>query len=43
MYFIVGGFCLIWYNADYIPPNAKDTSKAIYGVIHRSQVGFECE
>ena len=32
-----------WYRVAYIPPNAKDTSKAIYGVIHSSQVGFECE
>ncbi|MGX3044336.1 hypothetical protein [Helicobacter sp. T3_23-1056] len=32
-----------WYKIAYIPPNAKDTSKAIYGVIHNSQVGFECE
>ncbi|MGX3045713.1 hypothetical protein [Helicobacter sp. T3_23-1056] len=31
-----------WYKIAYIPPNAKDTSKAIYGVIHNSQVGFEC-
>ena len=31
-----------WYKVAYIPPNAKDTSKAIYGVIHSSQVGFEC-
>ena len=31
-----------WYKIAYIPPNAKDTSKAIYGVIHSSQVGFEC-
>ncbi|MGX3046185.1 hypothetical protein, partial [Helicobacter sp. T3_23-1056] len=25
-----------WYKVAYIPPNAKDTSKAIYGVIHSS-------
>ena len=31
-----------WYKIAYLPPNAKDTSKAIYGVIHSSQVGFEC-
>ena len=32
-----------WYKVAYIPPNAKDTRKAIYGVIHSSQVGFECD
>ena len=32
-----------WYKIAYIPPNAKDASEAIYGVIHSSQVGFECE
>ena len=32
-----------WYKIAYIPPQAKDTSKAIYGVIHSSQVGFECD
>ncbi|MGX2984934.1 hypothetical protein ACWIWK_05650 [Helicobacter sp. 23-1048] len=31
-----------WYKVAYIPPNAKDTREAIYGVIHSSQVGFEC-
>ncbi|MGX3097376.1 hypothetical protein [Helicobacter sp. 23-1046] len=31
-----------WYKIAYIPPNAKDTREAIYGVIHSSQVGFEC-
>lgn len=32
-----------WYKVAYIPPNAKDTRDAIYGVIHSSQVGFECD
>lgn len=27
-----------WLKVAYIPPQAKDTSKAIYGVIHESQV-----
>ena len=31
-----------WYKVAYIPPNAKDTREAIYGVSHSSQVGFEC-
>ena len=32
-----------WLNVAYIPKEANDTSKAIYGVIHESQVSFECE
>ncbi|BDB64065.1 hypothetical protein T36_0512 [Helicobacter cinaedi] len=32
-----------WLKVAYIPPEAKDTSKAIYGVIHESQVSSQCE
>ena len=32
-----------WLKVAYIPKEASDTSKAIYGVIHESQVSFECE
>ncbi|WP_334090518.1 hypothetical protein [Helicobacter typhlonius] len=32
-----------WLKVAYIPPEAKDTSKAIYGVIHESQVDYRCE
>lgn len=31
-----------WLKVAYITPEAKDTSKAIYGVIHESQVSWEC-
>lgn len=31
-----------WLKVAYIPKEAKDTSKAIYGVIHTSQVSVEC-
>lgn len=31
-----------WLKVAYIPKEAKDTSKAIYGVIHTSQVGVGC-
>lgn len=31
-----------WLKVAYIPPEAKDTSKAIYGVIHESQASNEC-
>ena len=31
-----------WLKVAYIPPEAKDTSKAIYGVIHESQISTEC-
>lgn len=31
-----------WLKVAYIPPEAKDTSKAIYGVIHESQVILGC-
>ncbi len=31
-----------WLKVAYIPKEAKDTSKAIYGVIHESQVSFDC-
>ncbi|WP_295701887.1 MULTISPECIES: hypothetical protein [Helicobacter] len=31
-----------WLKVAYIPPEAKDTSKAIYGVIHESQVRIDC-
>lgn len=31
-----------WIKVAYIPPEAKDTSKAIYGVIHESQVDLSC-
>ena len=32
-----------WLKVAYIPPEVKDTSKAIYGVIHESQVSSQCE
>ncbi|WP_258864264.1 MULTISPECIES: hypothetical protein [unclassified Helicobacter] len=32
-----------WIKVAYIPPESKDTSKAIYGVIHESQVSAGCE
>ena len=32
-----------WVKVAYIPPESKDTSKAIYGVIHESQVSAGCE
>lgn len=32
-----------WLKVAYIPLEAKDTSKAIYGVIHESQVDYGCE
>ena len=32
-----------WLKVAYIPPEAKDTSKAIYGVIHENQVDYGCE
>ena len=32
-----------WLKVAYIPKEASDTSKAIYGVIHESQVSFDCE
>lgn len=32
-----------WLKVAYIPPEAKDTSKAIYGVIHKSQVSLGCD
>ena len=32
-----------WLKVAYIPKEANDTSKAIYGVIHESQVSFDCE
>lgn len=32
-----------WLKVAYIPPEAKDTSKAIYGVIHESQVDLSLE
>ena len=31
-----------WLKVAYIPKEASDTSKAIYGVIHESQVSFDC-
>ena len=31
-----------WFKVAYIPKEAKDTSKAIYGVIHESQVDVGC-
>ena len=31
-----------WFKVAYIPKEAKDTSKAIYGVIHTSQVSVGC-
>lgn len=34
---------LKWLKVAYIPKEANDTSKAIYGVIHESQVSFDCE
>lgn len=32
-----------WLKVAYIPAQAKDTSKAIYGIIHESQVSFGCD
>ncbi|TLD96672.1 hypothetical protein LS80_007955 [Helicobacter trogontum] len=32
-----------WLKVAYIPKEANDTSKAIYGVIHENQVSFDCE
>ncbi|RDU61623.1 hypothetical protein CQA53_09880 [Helicobacter didelphidarum] len=31
-----------WLKVAYIPPESKDTSKTIYGVIHESQVSYDC-